>query len=437
MRPQYHYAPAANWLSDPNGLVHHKGEWHLFYQYNPQGEDWGHMSWGHAVSPDLAAWQELPVAIAEDAADMIFSGSAVVDEHGSAGFGRDAMIAVYTAAAAHGPARQNQALAFSTDRGRSWTKYPGNPVLDLGLADFRDPNVFWHAATQRWIMVVALSAENRALLYASHDLKHWDELSVIHGAGAPGRIWECPLLIELPVDGTGETRWIFKVDVLHDGPGSGAIYQTGTFDGIRFQPDGPALEPVWQLADHGRDFYAAIAWHEPRDAAGRPVWIGWIGNHAYQGQLPRQGWRGAMSLPRRLSLVRRGQGYFLRQEAEPAAVAGVATVSPEMTGIGQAARIDLPGAAAFQLTIADREGRWLKIKRRSEGLSVTRHDPLTPNLESRCVAPLAPGEPITLWLDTGSVEMLSLDGLTALTVQHRLAGESLSLSYEQAAELLT
>jgi fructan beta-fructosidase len=190
------------------------------------------------------------------------------------------------------------------------------------------------------------------------------------------------------------------------------------------------------VADHGRDFYAAIAWHEPRDAAGRPVWIGWMGNHAYQGQLPRQGWRGAMSLPRRLSLVRRGPGYALRQELEPAAVAGVATVSPEKTGIGQAARIDLPGAAAFALTIADREGRWLKVERRSDGLTVTRRDPPTPALEARCVVPLAPGVPMTLWLDAGSAELLSQDGLTALTVQHRLAGESLSLGYEQAAELL-
>ena len=315
MRPHYHYAAAANWLSDPNGLVFAQGEWHLFYQYNPQGEEWGHMSWGHAVSRDLAAWQELPVAIAETPRDLIFSGSAVTDAEGVAGFGKDALIAFYTAAAAQGPAHQSQAVAYSTDRGRSWTHYAGNPVIDLGLADFRDPNVFWHHGTQRWIMVVVLSAENRAVLYASRDLLHWDELSAISGTGAPGQVWECPLLIELPVEGTGESRWLFKVDVLHGGPGSGAIYQTGTFDGIRFHPDGPAKAPRWLLADHGSDFYAAVAWHEPRDEQGRPVWIGWMGNHAYQGQLPKQGWRGAMSLPRRLSLVRRGDDHVLRQEA--------------------------------------------------------------------------------------------------------------------------
>lgn len=434
MRPQYHYAAAANWLSDPNGLVYHQGEWHLFYQYNPQGEDWGHMSWGHAVSPDLAQWTELPVAIAETAEDMIFSGSAVSDPEGAAGFGRDALVALYTAAAAHGPGRQTQALAFSTDRGRSWQQYAGNPVLDRGLADFRDPNVFWHEPTARWIMVVALSAENRALLYASRDLKHWDELSVIHGAGAPGRVWECPLLIELPVEGTDERRWLFKVDVLHDGPGSGAVYQTGIFDGIRFHPDGTALEPRWQVADHGRDFYAAIAWHEPRDGAGRPAWIGWMGNHAYQGQLPRQGWRGAMSLPRRLSLVRKDGSYVLRQEVEPASVAKVPLASLDLVQIGQVAQLTLPGQDHFLLAVGDAEGRQLQLERRGDMLFVLRRDPATPALDTVCKLPVSGRTELTLWLDSGSLELFDAAGEIALTLQHRLAGEQLTLRFEQGAE---
>lgn len=434
MRPQYHYAAAANWLSDPNGLVFHQGDWHLFYQYNPHGEDWGHMSWGHAVSPDLAQWSELPVAIAETADAMIFSGSVVSDPAGAAGFGRDALVALYTASAAHGPARQNQSLAWSTDRGRTWHQYAGNPVIDRDLADFRDPNVFWHEPTRRWIMVVALSAENQALLYASHDLRHWDELSVIHGAGAPGRIWECPLLIELPIDGTDERRWLFKVDVLHDGPGSGAIYQTGTFDGMRFQPDGPVLEPRWQVADHGRDFYAAIAWHEPRDARGRPAWIGWMGNHAYQGQLPRQGWRGAMSLPRRLSLVRSEQGYSLRQAVEPAAVAGVPEVSMDRARIGQAARIRVPAHDNLRVAIGDADGRLLQLERRGDQLFVLRRDPVSPILDTICKLAISGSPRLSLWLDAGSLELLDEAGQHALTLQHRLAGEHLTLRFEQAAE---
>lgn len=434
MRPQYHYAAAANWLSDPNGLVFHQGEWHLFYQYNPHGEDWGHMSWGHAVSRDLAQWTELPVAIAETADDMIFSGSAVSDPAGAAGFGRNALVALYTASAAHGPARQEQSLAWSTDRGRTWQQFTRNPVIDRGLSDFRDPNVFWHEPTSRWIMVVALSADNRALVYASHDLRHWDELSVIHGAGAPGRVWECPLLIELPVEGTDERRWLFKVDVLHEGPGSGAVYQTGTFDGIRFHPDGPGLEQRWLVADHGRDFYAAVAWHEPRDAKGRPAWIGWMGNHAYQGQLPRQGWRGAMSLPRRLSLIRVAAGYALRQEVETAAVSEVQAVSLNQTEICQAANLILPRLDNFVVAIGDADGRLLQLERRGQKLFVLRRDPASPFLDTVCKLAIFGSPTFTLWLDGGSLELLDDTGQLALTLQHRLTGEHLTLRFEQGAE---
>ena len=418
MRPQYHYAAAANWLSDPNGLVYHAGEWHLFYQYNPEGEGWGHMSWGHAISPDLAAWTELPVAIPETGADMIFSGSAVIDAANNAGFGPDAMVAIYTAAARHGPQRQSQALAFSHDGGRSFAIYSGNPVLDLGMADFRDPNVFWHAPTQRWIMVVVLSNENRALIYASSDLKHWDELSEISGACAPGRIWECPLLIELPVEGTQSSRWLFKVDVLHDAPGSGAIYQTGTFDGAHFAPDGAALEPLWQVADQGRDFYAAIAWHEPRDAAGRPVWIGWMGNHAYQGQLPLKGWRGAMSLPRRLSLVEMGGGYRLRQEVEPAAASLVPELALGSEGQGLVGRLSLPATDMLDWTASDSQGCLVRIERRGDQVRVSRQVPQAPVLNAECHCTVDSGQALELWFDHGSIELFSYDGTAALTLQY-------------------
>ncbi|MEN9926508.1 MAG: hypothetical protein RL268_2634 [Pseudomonadota bacterium] len=434
MRPNYHYAPASNWLSDPNGLVHHKGEWHLFYQYNPHGEDWGHMSWGHAISTDLCQWQEQPPALLEDDRFMIFSGSAVCDAQGSAGFGKDALVAIYTGAQLGPDPLQAQCLAWSNDAGRSWEKYAGNPVLDLGMADFRDPNVFWHEPTRRWIMVVVLSNEQRALIYASHDLKQWDEMSVIHTAGAPGEVWECPLLIELPVEGTDETRWLFKVDVLRGAPGSGALYQTGTFDGIRFIPDGPSLEPHWQVADMGSDFYAAIAWHEPRDGQGRPVWIGWMGNHAYQGQLPKQGWRGAMSLPRRLSLRRDAGRYVLRQEAEPAAVRGVAAVPCTDGPVPASARIDLPASRDFALTLADRDQRLLQVERQGTALVMQRHDPVSPCLDSEQVFTAPPGAALTLWLDHGSIELFAADGLVCATVQHRMAGNELALSLRVKAE---
>lgn len=429
MRPRYHFAPAANWLSDPNGLVHHAGEWHLFYQYNPFGEDWGHMSWGHAVSPDLGEWEELQPALLEDERHAIFSGSAVIDHAGSAGLGRDAMVALYTGAVVNGPAHQSQCLAWSADHGRNWHKFDGNPVLDRQMEDFRDPNVFWHAASQRWIMVVVLSNEQRALLYGSTDLKAWEELSEIPTLGAAGEIWECPLLIELPVEGAGETRWLFKVDVLRGAPGSGALGLTGTFDGIRFTPDAGG----WQVLDMGSDFYAAIAWHEPRDAAGRPVWIGWMGNHAYQGRLPQQGWRGAMSVPRRLSLVRSGSGYRLRQEQEPAAVRAVPAAALDAATIPAAARLALPGGMDLTLAIGDADGRLLVLERQGDRLAVTRRDPVSPFLDMVCRAQLDPACALTLWLDGGSVEVLDETGTLALTMQHRMAGEHWSLRYRTGA----
>ncbi len=159
-RPQFHFSPREHWTNDPNGLVYFEGEYHLFFQYNPFGDEWGHMSWGHAVSTDLMHWTQLPVALKEENGVMIFTGSAVVDSSNSSGFCRNnkpCLVAVYTGYTAEKnghPSLQTQNIAYSNDRGRTWTKYSGNPVLDLHMTDFRDPKVFWHSATQRWIMAV-------------------------------------------------------------------------------------------------------------------------------------------------------------------------------------------------------------------------------------------------------------------------------------------
>lgn len=425
MRPRFHYAPAANWLSDPNGLVHFAGEWHLFYQYNPQGEEWGHMAWGHAVSRDLASWTELLPALEEDERFMIFSGSAVIDRADSAGFGPDALVAIYTGAAVSGPAHQAQCLAISRDGGRAWTKYPGNPVLDQGLADFRDPNVFWHEGTRRWIMTLVLSDQNTAALYASDNLRDWTELSRIGALGAPGEVWECPLLIELPVEGSSERRWLFKVDVLRGAPGSGALYRTGTFDGRHFEPDGDS----WQVADWGSDFYAAIAWHEPRDAAGRPLWIGWMGNHAYQGKLPRKGWRGAMSLPRRIALRRDCASYWLTQQVEPAGLAAARAIPLSATDCPGFGRFELPAGSGCRLRFIDDAGRELIVERRADQVQLSRRDPAAPYLDTVQSARLDSGIGLTGWLDHGSLELLSGDGACALTIQHLMFAERLNVEF--------
>jgi fructan beta-fructosidase len=432
-RPRYHYAAAANWLSDPNGLVHDGTRWHLFYQYNPQGEDWGHMSWGHAVSDDLADWQERPPALLDDDRQMIFSGSAVIDAANTAGFGTAAMVAVYTGAAIGDVPRQSQCLAVSTDQGTSWTKFAGNPVLDCGMADFRDPSVFWHAASARWIMAVALSMENRCQLFASANLRDWTLLSDIATQGAGGHLWECPLLIELPVAGSAETRWLFKVDVLSGAPGSGALYLTGHFDGVDFTADTGG----WQVADWGRDFYAAIAWQAPRDAAGRPCWIGWMGNHAYQGKLPSQGWRGAMSLPRRISLRREGGALRLVQAIEPSCdglFGKPATIkfAPVPQRLPMAMRLEIPRSCGFQALLFEADcGRRLVLSRSGDGLVLTRSDPLTPELDIAASMQCEAASAITLYLDHGSIELLGKDGAAVLTLQHRLSGSLVAVSADR------
>ena len=217
LRPQFHFTPASNFMNDPNGLVYYKGEYHLFYQHNPFGQTWGHMSWGHAVSRDLLHWEHLPVALREEGGVMIFSGSAVVDRENSSGFcqadgaDRSCLVAIYTG---HGLGKQTQNLAYSNDRGRTWTKYAGNPVIDLGLKDFRDPKVFWHEPTRRWVMVTVLADQHKVRFFGSADLKRWERLSDFGPAGATGGVWECPDLFALSVDGDpARTKWVLDVDI--------------------------------------------------------------------------------------------------------------------------------------------------------------------------------------------------------------------------------
>lgn len=324
-RPQYHFTPAVNWMNDPNGMVYYDGEYHLFYQYNPFGDRWGHMSWGHAVSPDLVHWEHLPVAIPEADGVMAFSGSAVVDWNNTSGFGEGGeppLVAIYTA---HQSGNQSQYIAYSTDRGRTFTVYDGNPVLDIGLADFRDPKVFWHEEQERWVMVIALPDQYKVSFYASPDLKEWTHLSDFGPAAAVGGIWECPDIFELPVDGDpNNTRWVLIVN-LNPGSiagGSGSQYFVGDFDGTHFTAEAPAAgstaegmpieEALW--ADFGKDFYAAVSWSDVPASDGRRIWLGWMSNWQYANDIPTSPWRSAQSLPRALELRTTPEGIRLVQE---------------------------------------------------------------------------------------------------------------------------
>lgn len=432
VRPTYHYTPNANWLSDPNGLVHDGRRWHMFYQYNPHGEEWGHMSWGHATSNDLVQWQEHAPALLDDVRHMVFSGSAEIDRGNTAGLGAGAMVALYTAAATGDLPHQAQELAYSLDHGESWARHPANPVLDIGLADFRDPFVFRHEPSESWVMVVVKSTEQVAQIYRSANLLSWQLASEIEGALAPGRIWECPTLVELPLCGTGHTRWLFKVDALHDAPGAGALYRTGTFDGHAFTPDSDG----WQVVDHGRDFYAAIAWNGPRDPVGRPAWIGWMGNHAYQARFPLRGWRGVMSAPRRIGLLDSPDGPRLSQQVEPG-IAGrfgdFRQLGTDPVKVPVACRIELERDFAGQVTLADGLGGSFLIEARGDAWHLRRRDAGLPFLDYDAMMARPDSSGLSLWIDSETIELLSPDGTASAGFQHRPRSDMLELETDQQA----
>ncbi|GAB3299915.1 glycoside hydrolase family 32 protein [Parasphingorhabdus pacifica] len=310
-RPSVCFTPARNWMNDPNGMVYFQGEYHLFFQHNPYGDQWGNMSWGHAVSTDLVHWQELPVAMEPDHLGAIFSGCAVVDRQDTSGFfgGRPGLVALYTSAGD----TQQQSLAYSSDRGRTWTKYSGNPVIpNSGEADFRDPKVFWHAPTSKWVMSLAVG--DRIRFYGSPDLVHWQQLSEFganHGSHAG--VWECPDLFQLPVDGDADSsKWVLIVSINPGGPagGSGMQYFLGDFDGTTFTADSAPGDVLW--VEEGADFYAAVSWSDVPD--GRRLWLGWMSNWAYAGDIPTSPWRGGMSVPRELELISTEAGVRLAQQ---------------------------------------------------------------------------------------------------------------------------
>jgi fructan beta-fructosidase len=324
-RPQFHFTPERNWMNDPNGMVYYDGEFHLFYQYNPFGDKWGHMSWGHAVSSDLVHWKHLPLALSEQGEIMMFSGSAVIDFANTSGFGENGqppMVAIYTGHREESKQTkrvEDKRLAYSNDHGRTWTHYSGNPVIDIGSPEFRDPKVFWHKTTNRWIMVVVLSKEKKMRLYASPDLKNWTQLSEFGPAGAwrDPIIWECPDLFPLEVEGEPSvTKWVLIVNINPGGPagGSGTQYFVGDFDGTRFTPDPshPVEGALW--VDYGSDFYAAVTWSNVPESDGRRILLGWMSNWDYTQDVPTAPWRSAMTVPRSLTLERTSEGLRLAQK---------------------------------------------------------------------------------------------------------------------------
>jgi fructan beta-fructosidase len=316
-RPQFHFSPATSWTNDPNGLVWFKGEYHLFYQHNPDKSVWGPMHWGHAVSNDLVHWQHLPIALYPDSLGYIFSGSAVVDYNNTSGLGsinNPPMILIYTYHNIKGERAgradfQSQALAYSTDKGRTWTKYDGNPILPNAEVsrDFRDPKLMWDDKNKQWVMTLAV--KDHVEFYVSANLKNWQKSGEFgKTAGAHGGVWECPDLIQMRAE-NGEEKFVLLVSINPGAPngGSGTQYFVGAFNGKTFQNDMGDLNSGW--VDYGTDNYAGVTFANV--PGGRIISMGWMSNWIYAQIVPTTVWRNAMTVPRELTLKKINSRFVL------------------------------------------------------------------------------------------------------------------------------
>jgi len=311
-RPVIHFTPPQYWMNDPNGMIYHEGTYHLFYQHHPYSSVWGPMHWGHATSRDLIKWEHQPIALFPDKNGMIFSGSAVYDKNNTSGLGKNdkgPLVAIFTyhndSLAKQGSyIFQTQGIAYSNDDGKTWTKYDGNPVLkNPGIKDFRDPKVFWHDASKKWIMTLAVF--DRLHFYGSQDLKTWNKLSEFGvGYGVPNVLWECPDLFSMKY--MDKTIWVLLSNINPGGPnkGSSTQYFIGEFDGQTFKP----FDKEIRWADFGPDEYAGITWSNTGD---RKIYTGWMSNWLYAQLVPTETWRSALTIARDLELKYVNGKYYL------------------------------------------------------------------------------------------------------------------------------
>lgn len=422
-RPQVHYTPARNWINDPNGLVFADGVYHLFYQYNPQGNSWGNMSWGHATSTDLMHWTQQPVALTHDDLGDIFSGSAVLDKDNTAGFGKNAIIAIYTSAGEY----QQQSLAYSTD-GMTFTKYKNNPVIASTRSDFRDPKVFWYEDGKKWVMELATGNAHTIELWTSTNLKDWTQMSVFsYNTDACNRgQWECPDLF--PLEYEGRQKWVQIVSTNPGGAvaGSGTMYFIGDFDGTQFVADAGYDYPLW--LDYGSDNYAGVTWSNTDD---RRTYIGWMNNWSYAGSVPATPWRSSMTLPRNLKLINYGGKPLLASSVVPEfdTVAGEWAETQgniESTKNAWQLQTELPTATDWTLTLSNDAGQRYTMRYVAEERTIfvnrgvesgeysfssifaipSMKMPI--NTESNRVT-------LNVYVDRSSVEILTGDGSAAMT----------------------
>ncbi|WBL22484.1 glycoside hydrolase family 32 protein [Zunongwangia sp. HRR-M8] len=323
-RPSFHFSPQEHWMNDPNGMFYLNGTYHLFFQYYPEDNIWGPMHWGHATSKDMVTWKEQEIALKPDEKGYIFSGSAVVDHDNTSGFGdgkNTPIVAMFTYHDPKGEEEkridyQSQAIAYSLDEGKTWTKYEANPVIkNPNLQDFRDPKITWDQDHKQWLMV--LSAKDRAYFYTSKNLKDWKKVSEFgENYAAQDGVWECPDFFQMQVEGTNETKWVLIQSTNPGGynGGSGTQYFVGDWDGKNFTPEADLYgkninHPYW--LDFGKDNYAGVTWSNIPKKDGRTLFIGWMSNWLYAQEVPTETWRSAMTIARELRLIRENDDYII------------------------------------------------------------------------------------------------------------------------------
>ncbi len=418
-------------MNDPNGMVYYEGEYHLFYQYYPEGNTWGPMHWGHAVSTDLVRWENLPVALYPDTLGYIFSGSAVVDWNNTSGLGKEgqpAMIAIFTYHNSEGEKAgkidfQNQGIAYSNDKGRTWTKYPGNPVLlNPGIRDFRDPKVIWHEESRRWVM--ALAVKDKISIYTSPDLINWKLGSDFNPDWAAyGGVWECPDLFPLKSE-DGIAKWVLLVSINPGAPngGSGTQYFVGDFDGEKFTP--AQSEIKW--LDYGADNYAGVTWSDIPANDGRRLFIGWMSNWLYAQNVPTTIWRSAMTVPRHLVLRETaGQYQVVSQPVEELGKLRTGSKQAEGTTISLPAElveIDMAGLESnFQLRFSNPDQEEWIVKKSGDSIVFDRsksgQTDFHPEFTRQHYMPV-PGLEIRhlkIYLDRSSIELFFNHGERVMT----------------------
>ena len=411
-RPLYHHTPQYGWMNDPNGMFYKDGVWHLCYQYNPYGSQWENLSWGHSTSTDLINWKAEPTALEPDALGMMFSGCCVVDKNNTAGFGKNAIVALYTTAGA----RQTQSLAYSTDGGKTFTKYADNPIITSNVPDFRDPHVFWNEEAGFWNMILA--AGQQMSIYSSKDLKEWKHESDFGAEyGNHGGVWECPDLMKMNVKGTNKDKWMLICNINPGGPfgGSATQYFIGQFDGHKFTCEDEPSETKWM--DYGKDHYATITFDNAPE--GRHVGIAWMSNWQYANQVPTKQYRSANSIVRDFGLFEyKGETYCSITPAKEMLAARGARVSQPT----EACEIVVTVKGDAQITLRNAKGERVVMTYDDEEETFDMDRRRSGNISFSDAFPVATSSPtygkvrqLRIFVDRCSVEAFDGDGKMCMT----------------------